>query len=279
MIASNEDSVTAVDTECSPCRIDNVMLTIFKKKRAQRVAPIKIPSTPEGVRIYAIGDIHGRHDLLVTLQDRILNDAAEHPQPEMTVVYLGDYVDRGPNSREVLEQLSTQPLPGFTSIHLRGNHEHALLGFMHEPETYSNWLNYGGLATLSSYGVGSDNSDGPRSFRQMARELTVNMPEHHLSFLNRLETHRMLEDYLFVHAGIRPGVSIEAQYTHDLLWIREDFLKFTKPHPYFIVHGHQICDEPEVKNNRIGIDTGAFATGRLCCLVLDGEDRKFIDTR
>ena len=255
------------------------MLAIFKEKRTHRAALPTLPRTPEGVRVYAIGDIHGRHDLLLTLQDRILADAAGYPQPEKVVVYLGDYVDRGPNSREVLEQLSTRPLPGFTSIHLRGNHEYSLLGFMREPEVYSNWLDYGGLATLSSYGVASGHADTRKALRQMAHELTVSLPDHHLAFLDRLETYRLLGDYLFVHAGIRPGIPIQDQSAQDLLWIRKEFLTFTKPHPHFVVHGHQICDEPDVRKNRIGIDTGAFATGRLCCLVLDGEEREFIDTR
>jgi serine/threonine protein phosphatase 1 len=150
---------------------------------------------------------------------------------------------------------------------------------MREPDAYSNWLDYGGLATLGSYGVVTDRADTPKAVNQMAHELTVNTPEHHLAFLDRLEPCRLLGDYLFVHAGIRPGIPIQDQSAHDLLWIRKDFLKFTKSHPHFIVHGHQICDEPEIRHNRIGIDTGAFATGRLCCLVLDGEEREFIDTR
>lgn len=154
-----------------------------------------------------------------------------------------------------------------------------MLGFMREPEVYSNWLDYGGLATLSSYGVASGHTDTRKALRQMAHELTVSMPDHHLAFLDRLEMYRLLGDYLFVHAGIRPGIPIQEQSAQDLLWIRKEFLTFTKPHPSFVVHGHQICDAPDVRNNRIGIDTGAFATGRLCCLVLDGEEREFIDTR
>lgn len=237
------------------------------------------PRTPAGLRIYAVGDIHGRHDLLRQLQDQILQDAAQHPTRRKVIVYLGDYIDRGPASREVLERLSTHPLPGFVSVHLMGNHEQALLGFMQDPDVYSDWLVYGGLATSSSYGMADPgDGSGSRSLHLFSQELRTRLPEHHQTFLCGLEKSLVLGDYLFVHAGIRPRIPLELQRPDDLLWIRDDFLRYRQPHAHFVVHGHHISEEPEVCPNRIGIDTGAFATGRLTCLILDGEARSFIDT-
>lgn len=231
------------------------------------------------MRIYAIGDIHGRDDLLRLLHERILNDATRHPYRQKIAIYLGDYVDRGPASYDVLERLITCPLPDFTSIHLMGNHEQVMRNFMRHPEAHSSWILYGGLAALSSYGVSTRIQNAPKPLHQVAEELALRMPAHQLDFLDRLETWRVFGDYCFVHAGIRPNIPLERQNPDDLIWIRDEFLHYAKPHPKVVVHGHQICDEPEVKSNRIGIDTGAFATGRLTCLVLDGEEQTFIDTR
>lgn len=254
------------------------MLNLFRKNQASTDAA-GCPRTPEDMRIYAIGDIHGRDDLLRLLHERILDDAARHPYRQKIAIYLGDYVDRGPDSCDVLERLSTRPLPDFTSIYLMGNHEQALLGFMRDPGAWSNWLLYGSLATLSSYGVSTRTQNDQKPLHQVAQELALKMPAHQLDFLDRLETWRVFGDYCFVHAGIRPNIPLERQNPDDLLWIRDEFLHYSKPHPKVVVHGHQISDEPEVRSNRIGIDTGAFATGRLTCLVLDGEEQTFIDTR
>ena len=231
------------------------------------------------MRIYAIGDIHGRDDLLCLLHERILDDAARYPHQQKIAIYLGDYVDRGPDSCDVLERLSTRPLPDFTSIHLMGNHEQAMLDFMRDPNPCPNWLRYGSLATLSSYGVSTRTRHEQKPLPQLAQELMLNIPAHQRDLLDRLEIWRVFGDYCFVHAGIRPNIPLEQQKTDDILWIRDDFLHYTKPHPKVVVHGHQICDEPEIRHNRIGIDTGAFATGLLSCLVLDGEKQGLIDTR
>jgi serine/threonine protein phosphatase 1 len=255
------------------------MIGLFRKRQAPPSSLDSSPRVPQEMRIYAIGDIHGRYDLLRQLQALILADAASHPTKQKTIVYLGDYIDRGPESREVIEHLSGQPLPGFTSIHLLGNHEQALLGFLQRPDAYANWLQYGGLATLVSYGVRANWSSDSGVLNRMGAELAANLPDRHRAFLAQLDLYRVLEDYLFVHAGIRPAVPIAIQNPDDMLWIRDEFLHYKKPHPYVIVHGHHIHEEPEVKANRIGIDTGAFATGRLTCLVLDGDTRAFIDTR
>ena len=254
------------------------ILESLYKIRDPSAAVLSAPRVPEDRRLYAIGDIHGRYDLLLALQERMLSDAAEHPDKHKAAIYLGDYVDRGPQSREVLEHLSTGTLPGVASIHLMGNHEHALLGFLRDPLAHSDWLQYGGPATLASYGIDASQSFLPSRLIQMARELQLALPPHQLQFLEQLETYRIFGDYLFVHAGIRPGVPLARQQPDDLLWIREAFLHYRKPHPHFIVHGHHISDRPEIRPNRIGIDTGAFATGRLSCLVLEGVERTFIDT-
>jgi serine/threonine protein phosphatase 1 len=248
------------------------------RRRTSATHERQTPCTPDGRRLYAIGDIHGRYDLLLELQERIRHDAQAHPDRRQVIVYLGDYIDRGPESREVLEHLIEHPLEGMESIHLMGNHEQGLLGFLRDPDACTAWLMYGGLATLASYGIGrwTDGFEKPPS--RLAHELQRAMPETHRRFLERLERYRCLGDYLFVHAGIRPNVPIEEQTLADLLWIRDDFLRFDRPHPYVVVHGHQVTNRPESRPNRIGIDTGAFATGRLTCLILDGTERIFIDT-
>lgn len=250
---------------------------------SRRLSPAKSEPqparVPDGSRIYAIGDIHGRYDLLLSLQQRIVSDAQAYPEMRRVVIYLGDYIDRGPNNREVLDQLIDNPLPGFESIHLMGNHEQSLLSFLREPETFGEWLLYGGLATLNSYGVQAAACNDKNALERAADELEASLPEPHKSFLSSLETYRVFGDYLFVHAGIRPGVAIEQQHPRDMLWIRDEFLRYQKPHSHTIVHGHHIVDEPDIRPNRIGIDTGAFATGCLTCIILDGESRSFLDTR
>ncbi|MFD2110237.1 metallophosphoesterase family protein [Thiorhodococcus fuscus] len=254
------------------------MLGLFRKRRGS-TPPTTAPSTPPGICIYAVGDIHGRYDLLLALQDKILADAAERQERHKIAIYLGDYIDRGPDSRKVVAHLHANPLPDFTSIHLMGNHEQSMLGFIRAPDHHANWLQFGGLATLTSYGVGSSALGLETELRQMARELEMQIPEPERVFLERLEAYRVFGDYLFVHAGIRPERPLESQEMADLFWIREDFLRYTKPHSHVVVHGHHVTEEPVVKDNRIGIDTGAFATGCLTCLMLDGEERRFIDTR
>lgn len=254
------------------------MLELFRKRRGP-TSPKTPANTPPETRIYAVGDIHGRYDLLLALQEKILADAAEREDRHRIAIYLGDYIDRGPDSRKVVEHLHTNPLPNFTSIHLMGNHEQSMLGFIRAPEHHANWLQFGGLATLTSYGVGSSLLGSETELIQIARELEMQIPEPERVFLERLETYRVFGDYLFVHAGIRPGRSLESQKVEDLFWIREDFLSHTKPYSHVVVHGHHVTEEPAVRDNRIGIDTGAFATGCLTCLVLDGEERRFIDTR
>jgi serine/threonine protein phosphatase 1 len=234
------------------------------------------PRVPDGERVYAVGDVHGRADLLAALQDQIRTDAAGRPAARLTVVYLGDYLDRGPQSPVVLDRLIDAPLPGFASIHLLGNHEDIMLRF-HDGDVAvaSSWLQYGGRQTLASYGIDCERLPSLAVLRQ---RMTHGVPVRHFDFLRGLKLKHRIGDYLFVHAGIRPGIGLDRQLRDDLLWIREPFLDSTADHGAVIVHGHSIATEPEVRQSRIGIDTGAFATGRLTALVLEGEERRFLHT-
>ncbi len=227
-----------------------------------------------------VGDIHGRADLVRQLHGLILADAAAHRNGRPVVVYLGDYVDRGLESRQVLDLLLEEPLSGFEEIRLLGNHEQAMLDFLEDPGIGPAWLHYGGAATLYSYGINAQARppEGVERFAHLSAELARLLPPRHLQFLHRLKLHHVEGDYLFVHAGIRPGVPIERQQREDLLYIRDEFLNFSDSHGCIVVHGHTITADPDVRANRIGIDTGAFATGRLTCLVLDGAERRFLQT-
>jgi len=234
-------------------------------------------SVPSGFRIYAIGDIHGRLDLLSRLHQLILEDAVDANLDARILVYLGDYVDRGPESAGVVDLLSRGTLPQFSAIHLMGNHEDFMLRFLDDTSSGSAWLANGGVATLRSYGVDFDYDDLLRP-GQLQDRLFRRVPARHLEFLRGLPLSRVIGDYLFVHAGIRPGVAMELQSPLDLLWIRGDFLNSGVEHGKIVVHGHTITDYPDVRPNRIGIDTGAFATGRLTCLVLQDDSRRFLHT-
>jgi serine/threonine protein phosphatase 1 len=234
---------------------------------------------PADTRIYAIGDIHGRVDLLKQAHARILADARNASAKRKVIVYVGDYIDRGSESREVIDLLLDSPLPDFELVHLRGNHEQALLDFLADTAIAPEWFYYGGDATLSSYGVARpEPGGGPEGLLKVQSDLKTKLPQRHLAFYRSLGLYHREGDYLFVHAGIRPGIPLEKQSEHDLLWIREAFLQSDADHGSVIVHGHTITPRPEVKHNRIGIDTGAYATGRLTCLRIERDEREFLPT-
>ncbi len=236
---------------------------------------------PDGRRIYAVGDIHGRSDLLVELHEKILEDAADATGLDMVVVYVGDYVDRGPGSSEVIDLLLDDPLPGFEAVHLLGNHEAMLLEFLDDPGSGSFWLPNGGDVTLLSYGVtlaGGMSDEDEEWLGELSAALRESLPERHMTFLTGLATSHVEGDYLFVHAGVRPSVPLDRQQREDLIWIRDEFLRSSVDHGKVVVHGHTIVRRPEVRANRIAIDTGAFATDRLTCLVAEGGDRRFLET-
>lgn len=234
---------------------------------------------PPGTRVYAIGDIHGCLELLRALLDRVREHAAAHSAQRKVIVYLGDYVDRGTHSRGVVDFLLGEPLPGFTSVFLKGNHEDSLVRFLSDPEAGSQWFTYGGAATLYSYGVRPPqlNADLDELIRAQ-QEFAQKLPPQHLAFFDRLSLMHIEGDYAFVHAGIRPRVSLDRQGMQDLLWIRDEFLQSTVDFGKIIVHGHSISEAPIMRPNRIGIDTGAFASGRLTCLILEAAERAFLTT-
>ena len=229
--------------------------------------------------VYAIGDIHGRLDLLRALYDQIERDAHQQDVEHRVIVHLGDYIDRGPNTKDVIDTFCTTPLSGFENHWLLGNHEHDMLQFLDGVRTAARWLSNGGRETLGSYGITlSEARADSETLEQVRSELAANLPPDHLQFLNTLEQSYENGDYLFVHAGLRPGVSIEAQSAFDMLWIRRPFLTSTEDFGKIVVHGHSPHRRPETRSNRIGIDTGAYRTGHLTSLILRDTKRHFLQT-
>ncbi|CAK0741074.1 serine/threonine protein phosphatase 1 [Azospirillaceae bacterium] len=249
------------------------------ERRSERMKGYSGP-LPPGVRIYAVGDIHGRLDLLVRIQEMISADAAKLPAEVLRVlVFLGDYIDRGPDARGVVDRLMTMPLPGFKTLCLRGNHEETMLHFLEDLGAGAGWLAYGGVATMLSYGMRLPADLPPRQRLQSAQKmLREQLPVDHLHWLRGLPHYAELGGYIFVHAGIRPGVPLERQRDEDMVWIREEFLNSTADFGKVVVHGHTIAMQAESLPNRIGIDTGAYVTGHLTCVVLEGDRRRFIHT-
>jgi serine/threonine protein phosphatase 1 len=234
---------------------------------------------PAGTCLFAIGDIHGRIDLLRALERSIADEALRRQAPRNVVIYLGDYVDRGAHSRAVIEHLLREKLPGFETVHLKGNHEDVMLRFLEDVEIGPNWLAFGGMETLESYGVEppfphADVADLERAQRALGEAL----PPAHRAFLDGLRLSHVEGGYVFVHAGLKPGVALAQQRAEDMLWIREPFLRSDADFGAVVVHGHTIVPEPVIRPNRIGIDTGAFASGRLTCLVAQGAARDFLQT-
>ncbi|MGE5548335.1 MAG: metallophosphoesterase family protein [Solirubrobacterales bacterium] len=234
---------------------------------------------PDGTRVYAVGDVHGRLDLLDRLLASIEEDAQRPAPARVAVVFVGDYVDRGPESRGVVERLMAGPqggLAGADWICLRGNHEDYMVRFLTEVAVGHAWCMNGGLATVRSYAgeAATEGAEGDMAALQLV--LARALPPAHLRWLTRLRLTHVEGDYLFVHAGIRPGVALDAQDPHDLLWIRDDFLYDPRPLGKVVVHGHTPGPIPEMRANRIGIDTGAYRSDVLTALVLEGADRRFL---
>lgn len=233
---------------------------------------------PEGRVVYAVGDIHGRADLLSKLLDKIMTHAAMQTVTDRVVVCLGDYVDRGSDSKGVIDILLGRHLPATTLVCLLGNHEQLMLDFLGDPAAIGPmWLRNGGLETLASYGVGFDPT-APRlaALESAGVRLAHQLPPRHKAFLQGLKLHHREGDYLFVHAGLVPEVKLEEQKDSDMLWMREPFLETPADYGCMVVHGHTITAEPEWRAWRIGIDTGAFSSGRLTALALIGERQEII---
>jgi serine/threonine protein phosphatase 1 len=239
---------------------------------------LRTRSVPEGTLVYAIGDVHGCDRHLDRLHERILEDASSAGNFDRRVaIYLGDYVDRGPDSKRVVDILLDQPLEGFECHYLIGNHEAFLLDFLQDAEMGPGWLFNGGVATLESYGVSIDTSGGGLALTfdvlaDIQESFMAKLPDAHRKFYETLALSKTEGDYFFVHAGIRPGVPLDEQAEDDMIWIRDEFLESSEDHGKVIVHGHTITQAPELRDNRIGIDTGAFATGILTALVLENHE-------
>jgi serine/threonine protein phosphatase 1 len=252
------------------------MLNPFLKllRRQPAVTP---PCVPPPWLVYAVGDVHGESDIFERLLAAIATDAATIPEAKPVLVLLGDYVDRGADSRAVIERLAGPLLPGFACHRLRGNHEAAMLEFLRDPIRGAPWLAFGGVETLASYGVRvSVGTSDPARCRQARDQLAANLPDHHRGVLDSLKTHVTIGDYFFVHAGIHPGRSLARQRVEDMLWIREPFLGSNRRHEKMVVHGHTIVTAPEIRTGRIGIDTGAYVSGTLTALVLWGKEQRFL---
>lgn len=245
---------------------------------------VPTPSPRDGrsdATVYAVGDVHGCYDLLVDLLERIVADAGRSGPGDATLVFVGDYIDRGPATSDVLSALIwLERHAPFATVFLRGNHEQALLDYLADPVPHKQWLRVGGRATLQSYGI--DVAEGPLSdaeHHSLRDRLADRLPASHLDFLRRLRLFHETDHFVFVHAGLRPDIPLAEQSPDDLLWIREGFLEERTPGPKRIVHGHTwVDDAPQLLAHRIGIDTGAFKTGVLTAARIRGKDVRFINT-
>lgn len=248
-------------------------MSLFRRRPAPRASE---PRIPEGQRIFVFGDVHGRLDLLERIFRAIGALSETLPPATVTVVGLGDYIDRGPDSRGVVDRLLNERTG---SCFIRGNHEQALLDFLEAPERNGPaWLRYGGDATLRSYAI------DPRLFlgaladyAALREEFIRRMPPAHILFLQRLPLSFELGDYFFVHAGARPGIPLAQQSGEDMLWIREGFADRDDAFERVVVHGHTPVDKPYVGTYRINLDTGAYFSSRLSCLMLEGAERILVE--
>jgi serine/threonine protein phosphatase 1 len=241
------------------------------------LAAAEPPTLPAGLRIYAIGDIHGCLDAFNDLLAKIEDDLEKRPVYHWRIITLGDYLDRGPHSRQVVDRLialaSTHGL-----IALKGNHDVWLGDFIERPELFLAWEPWGAASTLLSYGVDAAKAPAFSSCAALAEEFAQVIPPEHIAFLNGLPASHLCGDYVFVHAGLRPGVALRDQSEADLIGIRQEFLRHEEPFEKFVIHGHTPVMAPDVRSNRINIDTGAYATHRLTCLALEGANRRFLSS-
>jgi len=251
---------------------------LFKFRRSKEVVPVTPPtfSLPNATRVYAVGDIHGRSHLLIPLLKAIQEDARANPIERVIEVFLGDYVDRGMHSREVLHTLMQPPVSGHERVCLRGNHEAALLAFLADPLTLREWGNFGGYATLASYGVAIPRTMQLELLRNVRDQFQTAFSVASITFLRQLSHYYILGDYLFVHAGILPGIKLEDQSRETMLRVREPFLSHAGFHPFYVVHGHTPVWEPQILANRANLDVSDSPEDKLACLVLEGESKKLI---
>ena len=232
-------------------------------------------SAPDGVRLYAIGDVHGRLDLLAEMHARIAGEIACDRPTDWRVVHLGDYVDRGPDSKGVLDLLVAAHERDPRFLALAGNHDIGFLDFLSEPNLDGLFVNYGGRETARSYGA-DIGFRTPDELRRGWLELDAAVPGRHRAFLRSLPYSVTFGDFFFCHAGIRPGVALERQQAADLIWIRDAFHRHAGLYEKVIVHGHTPADGPEIMPNRVNVDTGAWQTGVLTALVIDGAEKRIL---
>lgn len=230
----------------------------------------RYPPAPQGLVIYFVGDLHGRLDLLLGVQARIDRDKRKFPDDEVTEVYVGDYIDRGPDSAAVVSAL-IERAKGARTRFLRGNHEQLMLDFIDGHDVLEEWKAVGGSATLLSYRVPSELLKHGVAYDLVRRAVSKKMPKEHRLFFEATGSYVCIGPYLAVHAGVRPGISLEQQTAKDLLTIRGDFLSCVDDFGHIIIHGHTPVQEPDLRRNRINIDTGAFATNRLSCIRLGAD--------
>jgi serine/threonine protein phosphatase 1 len=248
-----------------------------RRQRDDRVSAA-LSRVPDGQRVYAIGDIHGRDDLFAQLLAKVEADNAARGKAFTTLILLGDLVDRGPDSASVIERAIGLGTPFDKVVMLIGNHEECFLAALTgDLKRVRYFIRIGGDATIRSY-WGDDAAYAAASFEEVARRLPDVVPQSHIDFLGRGEDLVQIGDYVFVHAGVRPGVPLERQKLSDLRWIREEFLEAEDNFDGIIVYGHTISETVDEAANRIGIDTGAYMTGRLTALGLEGQERWFLDT-
>ncbi len=249
----------------------NSLRQLFRPKEDR-----SLPAIPPGQRAYAVGDIHGRLDLFTALVAAVEADDAARESADTTIVLLGDLVDRGPDSAGVVAAARTLQARRKARI-IAGNHEEMFLESFEDSDVLRHFLRFGGRETLLSYPV--DPSEYQEASLEEAQDLMqLAVPAEDRAFIAAFEDCIAIGDYLFVHAGIRPGTPLEEQKTGDLRWIREPFLSYEGSHGTVVVHGHSITGEAEVLSNRIGIDTGAYRSGRLTALGLEGTQRWLIET-
>ncbi len=252
---------------------------VLKRLFSRREAPApRLWSLPEGERVYAVGDIHGRLDLLDLLLERMEADDAARGPAKTSLIFLGDLADRGPDSRGVIERLMQLSKAGPEVVFIAGNHEELMIRVWQGDRGSAGTFNRaGGRATLLSYGVAAEDYDR-WDLGEMTEAAGRAIPKAHIDFLNGFKDWHLTGDYLFVHAGIRPGYAIDEQDTTDLRWIRRDFTDSDEDHGMMVIHGHTITAEVDERANRIGIDTGAFASGVLTAIGLEGTDRWYLST-
>jgi serine/threonine protein phosphatase 1 len=249
---------------------------LLRKKTPPR--PIDSAAIPEGRRIYAIGDVHGRNDLLLQLLEKIVKDDGERGGAESEIIFLGDLVDRGPDSAGVIETAMRLKAAAGNVRFLMGNHEEVYLAAATGDEKSVRFFNrIGGRETILSYEI-SMKEYIELDMPQLAQRIPTLFPQEHIDFISGFEDQIIIGDYAFVHAGIRPGVPLSEQRKKDLRWIREEFLSAQEAHEKVIVYGHTISDDVVEAGNRIGIDTGAYYSDKLTALVLQGTERRYLDT-